>query len=1070
MENISWRLWAQACADRVGGSGGGGKEVRGLRDGEDVENEGMGGGGGGGRSWKGKGKEIYTKTRNKALDHHNPHRRASTSDSEWEDSDILDGTGGSSSLSSSASESNSTGIQPPTSTPYSTSSSGFQGNEDGLGQGPGGGRVGNGEGNGRRRVSEEVGDEDEDEEEEEEDGSSGFETTSSSPSDSDQEVDLDLETNHRPSDPTTNTRSSLRGASPTMATTVSNNTIIRTPVSSGSGIRPGIRRRGTSDEDARVKGDGRKSAGDAIVERERKISFQEDEEEVNAGNVMERRRSASGSRSLGAAGKRTGPSPTPSSNSNSTSRGRKASPSTTTSTRKSKSSTSRSPVTTTSVSRPAPVPNRSSTNSTTIPPSSTPKASSYPTPSQSIRPSHTFLRSHSHLPHPSDTALPSDALASAAQEAERQQRLQMFSIAKARRANRPFGEVLKDVFRVPSVNEVMEACNASHQLAVSQQAGGISAVDGEELKRKISVGGLGSSLSLGTAPGAAVGVAAVQGEEEEEDKRMAVMNSPAMPSVISTSLTSAPETATETPELRLVEPTPVPSRVGSLNNGSPGMGRFSPLARHDAATSLHASPAQLARMPSNTAISGYGTGLMPMTRMASTSSTQRSSSPVFSPQEEKSDPIASLHVGPPRRTSSEDTRSSSPGPSSLRKPSSMTHRRSSGSSASRPHVQIAPEALSAAQKKKDKKSMFYIQSPGDRYGSVSGSETSQSSNTSGMSNQLSRPSKLSGSPLATNKLDVVVKTAPSPVSPPPNTRNNTTETPTAVQSPEESLTRVPSRRMSSVSVASAGRHHSGGPPTHHRKVSDDSTKHGHKSHAGRATAGHAGPKRTGSAAQMAGKFQGEKARAAAAIAARLQAQQESERLKQAEQRRQHLSLAKRQQSAPNLEQIRRNAELQDAEVVNGSAEDDEDWSSETDETANEAEDALMFGKNKGKGKARNIPMDLARAADEAQRQRELFAKRAIFGSNGESRPQVSGLSGVSGGSRPGLLSNLFETQRDVIRRGDSMVNLVSQGLILRSARTIPDLTCFDLLSKTPWPLPIMYLAVISPTDFLPTSP
>jgi hypothetical protein len=211
------------------------------------------------------------------------------------------------------------------------------------------------------------------------------------------------------------------------------------------------------------------------------------------------------------------------------------------------------------------------------------------------------------------------------------------------------------------------------------------------------------------------------------------------------------------------------------------------------------------------------------------------------------------------------------------------------------------------------------------------------------------------------------------------------------------------------------------------------------------------PKRVASASNMAGKFAGEKAKAAAAIAARLEAQQQQEKERQQEARSKILNM-KRQKSEPdflgaqaraaqlsqdNEEEDESFETVDDEEDDDDSDDDDAGWSSASDSPQKDGKkekrpnDTFATGV-KGKAVANKVVAGAlsqqVKAAEEAQRKRELFAKRAIFGNSGQSslslsRPEPAKSETIS--SRPGLLSNLFETQRDVLQRGESMADLVS---------------------------------------------
>ncbi|KAJ9091114.1 hypothetical protein QFC20_007721 [Naganishia adeliensis] len=198
-----------------------------------------------------------------------------------------------------------------------------------------------------------------------------------------------------------------------------------------------------------------------------------------------------------------------------------------------------------------------------------------------------------------------------------------------------------------------------------------------------------------------------------------------------------------------------------------------------------------------------------------------------------------------------------------------------------------------------------------------------------------------------------------------------------------------------------------------------------------------------------------KANAAAAISARLAAQLKAEKERLNEQRAKLLA-SKRQRSEPDMLAAQQRLIAEAGQEQDGSEndedyedvdddtaageeeEDDDAWSSATDESAKGA--GLVIGKAKPKPKRDPAAIAAAKALaaeEDAKRKRELFAKRAIFGTGG-----MSGLSTVTrvapranspgevnpanatGASKPGLLTNLFERQRDVLRRGDSMVSLV----------------------------------------------
>lgn len=232
---------------------------------------------------------------------------------------------------------------------------------------------------------------------------------------------------------------------------------------------------------------------------------------------------------------------------------------------------------------------------------------------------------------------------------------------------------------------------------------------------------------------------------------------------------------------------------------------------------------------------------------------------------------------------------------------------------------------------------------------------------------------------------------------------------------------------------------------------------GHAKNHTTAAANAGAAKRTDSMSNMAGRLREMKANAAAAISARLAAQQKVEKERLTEQRAKLLA-SKRQRSEPDMLAAQQRLIAEAGQEQDGSEndedyedvdddtaageeeEDDDAWSSATDESAKGA--GLVIGKAKPKPKRDPAAIAAAKALaaeEDAKRKRELFAKRAIFGTGG-----MSGLSTVTpvapranspgevnpanatGASKPGLLTNLFERQRDVLRRGDSMVSLVSR--------------------------------------------
>jgi hypothetical protein len=537
------------------------------------------------------------------------------------------------------------------------------------------------------------------------------------------------------------------------------------------------------------------------------------------------------------------------------------------------------------------------------------------------------------------------------------------------------------------------------------------------------------------------------------------------------------------PEVRVVGPTPVPSRVGSLGDTSAPTPPKTPLG------SIMHPPLALPRIYETTgsltgstlaAVASRSASLAPMSTItspphrsravsdrsvksqASSDKSNLSRSPVYSPQVEKEDPMATMVTGSVGNSSSgsgrRDRRSSkgSSGTSGEQRLSSSALRRLTESQVGQTS---SGQAVSSSARKKGKKSMFFIHSPSDRrrHGSVSavsdggstdaGSTLAESSvGTTRVPASPGRPrsiGKPGTSPLACNvsTSDQVMHTLPI------------TSAEVMTSSPQPLAGVVETPKDNKVATTSlVRRKSSGGSKAPPRRLSTEAKSAVAKMHPAHAQMQRVlAPKRVASASNMAGKFAGEKAKAAAAIAARLEAQQQQEKERQQEARSKILDM-KRQKSEPDFlgaqaraAQLSQDNEEEDEsfETVDDEEDDDDSddndagWSSASDSPQKDGKkekrpnDTFATGV-KGKAVANKVVAGAlsqqVKAAEEAQRKRELFAKRAIFGNSGQSslslsRPEPAKSETIS--SRPGLLSNLFETQRDVLQRGESMADLVS---------------------------------------------
>ena len=533
------------------------------------------------------------------------------------------------------------------------------------------------------------------------------------------------------------------------------------------------------------------------------------------------------------------------------------------------------------------------------------------------------------------------------------------------------------------------------------------------------------------------------------------------------------------PEVRVVGPTPVPSRVGSLGDTTAPTPPKSPLG-----SVMHA-PLALPNISESAGNTGGSTsagasrlaGLTPMssivnnrarvpsgksdkTQSSSSSKTTLGNSPVYSPQLEKDDPIDTAIQA---QLASQSIKGARRDRSSSRESGDSSEQRLSASALRRlgevQSGQVANSHANSSSRKKGKKSMFFIHSPGDRHrhGSVSavsdgstdaGSTLADSSvgagrvpASPGRPRSVGRPGT---SPLACHASNSPNRLGePAPIT----SAENMVASPQPIADVAELCSEVKpnasgaARRKSSGSSRLPPRR-----PSHEKQA----TLRTNPAHA-QLQRLQGPPKRIASASNMAGKFAGEKAKAAAAIAARLEAQQQQEKEKQQEARNKILDM-KRQKSEPDFLGAQARAAQRTQEEEDGSFEtvdededdqsdgnDEDGWSSASDspgkpkKSGGRSGSALVIA-GKGKNAANKTvtataQTQQAKAAEEAQRKRELFAKRAIFGNSGQSslslaKPEPIAPAGSVAFARPSLLSKAFETQRDVLQRGESMADLV----------------------------------------------
>ena len=553
------------------------------------------------------------------------------------------------------------------------------------------------------------------------------------------------------------------------------------------------------------------------------------------------------------------------------------------------------------------------------------------------------------------------------------------------------------------------------------------------------------------------------------------------------------------PEVRLVEPTPVPSRVGSLGDSPAPVTSGLPAEDSSRPTTLSPSVSEPSHPSSNptgsslAAKASRSAGLVPMTTITPQASSSRlttaavtKSNPdvnsrtspqaptIESPSLEKDDPIAAAgRAQALTGNTTQKVRRLSKGMSQNAQRLSASALRQLGESHGLRSSTLASSGTSS-NKRKEKKSIFFIQGGSHdrrRHGSISATsdastndgstviESSVGTRTTHSPVQAARSTGRFGtSPLVSN-VSTSVTNDPSPTPSARQAASDEAVVQTSV-SPCPAPTNQPGPSRSLASSKSPN-------PTHGRRRSSGaaaassrrSPRDGKPSGAGLKNPAHAqvmknhAPKRVPSASNMAGKFANEKARAASAIAARLEAQQQLEKERQQEARDKLLA-SKRQKSEPNFAgaQARLESQLSGedgdesfetvGEDETDDQDDDEGWSSATDSPqavkASIQPDPSRYGARKrpsvvqgNNGKA--LTPAQIQAAEEGQRKRELFAKRAIFGTSG-----TSALSSMAQGagkaqakdevvpaSRPGLLSNLFETQRDVVQRNTSSVDLAS---------------------------------------------
>lgn len=809
--------------------------------------------------------------------------------------------------------------------------------------------------------------------------------------------------------------------------------------------------------------------------------------------------------------------------------------------------------------------------------SSTPKASSYPTPSASYVPS----QAHSGASSATGSAQPPPGIARSRSHLEPGARHSHSGHVGTvwgqwrRAGERSFGEVVDDVFRVVRVEDLVPKRTTSREhptpglaevpreLVSTRDDRPANSVTPEVEPKKVSLGSGGDSgviawdslsgtastkpvrilqeeISPRTTPG-------VQTVYHESPLQMPVEEPDTQPPVPSETRSSSTEEVTNIsntviptlapsmgPIVRVVEPTPAPSRVGSAGELSPLGGRSlaSNAINHGFARLKKQRQQPAETVPRRDSVAGNAmpdpsvNGIQadvesagasesawngpkpPSARRTSSARSNRSgiSSGAYSPTVEIDNPMEAVGAKQAAPTSP-----TTKGHETSPQLSSSVVQRLNDSATARPHKSSSKQAKQAEHQaqlqapqaaKKNKKSIFFIQSPGDnrsrrtggRHGSISGgSEASTDpdggsfagSSVGGAGGSAKSPARnrstssgAATSPLAQEVVRPGIEERLVETSAKSDRTKSPSEATNASQAPPE-----PSRAVSDSIVPPTNRRVSGGSRTSGgagmKRTSSTAHANAHGGHARRpsvhqmthATTGHAknhttnaanagAAKRTDSMSNMAGRLREMKANAAAAISARLAAQQKAEKERLSEQRNKLLA-SKRQRSEPDMlaAQQRLIAEagqdqdgsendddyedVDDDTAAGEEEEDDDAWSSATDESAKGA--GLVIGKAKPKPKRDPAAAAAAKALaaeEDAKRKRELFAKRAIFGSGG-----MSGLSTVTpiaprantlgemnpatGGSKPGLLTNLFEKQRDVLRRGDSMVSLVS-GIVVIS--------------------------------------
>lgn len=813
----------------------------------------------------------------------------------------------------------------------------------------------------------------------------------------------------------------------------------------------------------------------------------------------------------------------------------------------------------------APIPARKHVSSTTYS-SSTPKASSYPTPSAS------YVPSQAHSSTAASPAPPAAGIARSRSHLETGRHSHSGNVGVVwgqwrRAGERSFGEVVDDVFKVGRVEDLVPSRRVMsrevpevRETETERRSGEVGEDDrllegherGQIEVKDVGLGGgedaipwnLSSTarpiriLQEEISPRTTPGLQTVYHESPLQMPLDAPQAQPSPPAVARTIPPRPPSTEQVLdisspgpllapsigPIVRVVEPTPAPSRVGSAGELSPLGGRLlASNAIHHGFSRMKKQRQQptevVTRRESGTSeslVDGYlesrravgdaGTGIggkpLSVRRTSSARSNHSRSSGAYSPTVEIEDPMEAAgaqQVSPTTSTAEQE-------PSPIL--SSSVVQRLNDSATARPHKSSSKQAKHAEHQaqlhaqqsaKKNKKSIFFIQSPGDnrsrrtsgRHGSVSGGSEASTDPDAGSfagSSVGADPAGSVKSPVRNRSTSSGAATSPlaqEVVRPGIEERLGDTSVKLERSKPPSEL-KDDSHAPSGPPRANSD---SGAPPTHRRasggnrastasglkRTSSTAHANAHAGHARHpsvhqmthATTGHAkthttaaanagAAKRTDSMSNMAGRLREMKANAAAAISARLAAQQKAEKERLTEQRAKLLA-SKRQRSEPDMlaAQQRLIAEAEqdqdgsdndedyedvDDETAAGEEEDDDAWSSATDESAKGA--GLVIGKAKPKPKRDPAAIAAAKALaaeEDAKRKRELFAKRAIFGTGG-----MSGLSTVTpvapranspgelnpanatGASKPGLLTNLFERQRDVLRRGDSMVSLVSR--------------------------------------------